>query len=75
MFTPDELVDYSRSSLDWSAAEGAALVSLGRSSWLNSFSLVHLSRCSHFRAVFYDEILDVLCESIDVADGPYASGS
>ena len=74
MFTPEEVENHLRSSVDWGASGGGALVSLGRSGWLESFSPAHLSRCSHFRAMFYDEFLDVLCEGITVADGPYSRG-
>ena len=74
MFTPEEAENYLRSSVDWGATGGGSLVSLGRSDWLESFSPAHISRCSHFRVMFYDEFLDVLCESITVADGPYVPG-
>jgi len=74
IFTPEEVENYEWSSVDWGATEGGSIVSLGRSCWLNAFSPVNLSHCSHFRVMFYDEFLDVLCESIDVGDGPYASG-
>jgi len=74
MFTPEEVESYAFASFDWGATEGGALVSLGRSSWLDSFSPAHLSLCNHFRVMFYDEFLDVLCESITVAEKPYASG-
>jgi hypothetical protein len=74
MFTPEEVENYARTSVDWGATDGGSLVSLGRSSWLESFSPRHLARCSHFRVMFYDEFLDVLCENVNVFDGAYASG-
>jgi hypothetical protein len=74
MFTPEEVENYARTPVDWGATDGGSLVSLGRSNWLDSFSPRHLSRCSHFRVMFYDEFLDVLCESVTVFDGAYASG-
>lgn len=73
MFTSEEVEACTRSSVDWGATEGGALVSLERSRWLDSFNPTHLSRCSHFRAMFYEEFLDILCESISLADGPYTS--
>ena len=74
MFTPEEVENCAATSVDWGATDGGAIVSLGRSNWFNAFSPAHLSRCRHFRLMFHDEFLDVLCEDIDVADGSYASG-
>ncbi len=46
MFTPDEVVSYP-TPVDWGATERGALVSLGRSDWLESFSPIHLTDCAH----------------------------
>ena len=68
-FTPEE-VD-SDILIRWSETKGAAIVCLGRSSWPMSFNPHHLNQCQHFRIMFYDEFLDVICQSIDVQSGPY----
>ena len=74
MFTPEEVENYSSSSVDWGATERGALVSLGRTSWLASFAPIHLGRCEHFRAMFYDYFLDVICEDVLAHEGPYDPG-
>jgi hypothetical protein len=61
MFTPEEVENYSTTEVDWSHTERGALVGLGRTKWLTSFDLRHLERCKHYRAMFYDEFLDIIC--------------
>jgi hypothetical protein len=74
MFIPEEVHNYSLTEVDWSKTEKGALISLGQSSWLNSFSPRHLDNCEHFRAMFYDEFLDVICESVQILPGSYQNG-
>ena len=64
MFTPEEVVG--------DPSDGGAL-DLGRSQWLQSFAPQHLARCRHFQLLFYDELLDIICESLEFADGPFTS--
>lgn len=64
MFTPEEVENYPTAHVDWSETGRGALVSLGRSAWLASFSQRHLHLCEHYRAMFYDELLDVICEGV-----------
>jgi len=71
MFTPEEVENYARSEVNWGETNMGALVSLGRSSWLQSFSPRHLGNCEHFRAMFYDELLDVICEDVLVVPGQF----
>lgn len=71
MFTPEEVENYASDIINWADTKNGALVSLGRSPWLESFSPLHLSKCEHFHAMFYDEFLDVLCEAITIKDGAY----
>ena len=73
MFTPEEVENYHASEVNWGATEQGALVSLGRTKWLGSFTQIHLGRCEHFRAMFYDYLLDVICEEVSAQDGAYAS--
>ena len=50
----------------------SALLNLGQSQWFKSFHSDHLSACSHFHLIFYDEYLDVICEDVDVRGGAFA---
>ena len=74
MFTPEEVENYASNVIHWASTKNGALVSLGRSPWLESFSPMHLGKCEHFRAMFYDEFLDVICEAVAIRDGAYADG-
>ena len=51
----------------------AAIISLGKSPWLLSFRQQHLAQCSHFQIMFYDEYLDIICETIVYGQGANAS--
>jgi len=71
MFSPEEVADYPSSMVPWGKLNHAALASLGKSDWYNSFAQTHLSKCEHFCAMFYDEYLDVICEDIIIREGGY----
>lgn len=72
MFTPEEVHNYADGGIKWGPTiDQAAVVNLGRSNWLLSFAQLHLERCSHYRLMFYDEFLDVICEGISAGQGPY----
>lgn len=71
MFTPEEVWNYAAWTSIPTTVGNAALFSLGRSAWLASFAPQHLARCSHYRAMFYDEFLDVICEGVEVRAGRY----
>lgn len=71
MFTPEEVFNYAAFPIDWAKYGKAALFCLGRSPWVLSFAPRHLIACSHFRAMFYDEFLDVICEGIEVREGRF----
>ena len=73
MFTPDEVVAYP-TAVDWGTTGFGALVSLGRSDWLETFSPLHLTDCSHIQAMFYDQLLDVICKDVSVGHGAFAGG-
>jgi len=64
MFTPEEVYNYG-SGTNWSEYENAAIVCLGKSKWLKSFSPQHLENCLHYQVMFYDKFLDVICEGIE----------
>jgi len=68
-FTPEEVENYILTTIDWGSTDKGAMVSLGRSPWLMSFSQQHLAKCEHFKIMFYDEFLDVICEQVLVEPG------
>ncbi|HUI97292.1 MAG TPA: hypothetical protein VLX44_16165 [Xanthobacteraceae bacterium] len=73
MFTPEEVHDYRRDEIQWGPAlDQAAVVDLGKSEWLLGFAQQHLDRCHHYRVMFYDQFLDVICEDISAREGPYS---
>ena len=73
-YTPEELYNSSRDEVRWGPSLGqAAVVDLGKSDWLLAFSQRHLGNCKHYRIMFYDEWLDIICENITAAAGSYSS--
>jgi hypothetical protein len=71
MWTPEEVYNNLKNKGHWTEFRPAAVISLGKSPWLLSFSPQHLTRCSHFQIMFYDEYLDIICESIVFSAGLY----
>lgn len=71
MFTPEEVESYAPEFNPWERNERFAAVDFGKSSWLLRFSQRHLGKCSHYRCMFYDEFLDVICEDIKAERGGY----
>jgi hypothetical protein len=54
-YTPEEVYNSSRDELRWGASiNPAAMVDLGKSDWLLSFTQRHLGKCRHDRVTFYD---------------------
>lgn len=71
MFTPEEVYNYASTSVDWGASYSASIVVIHESVWLHSFDPQHLGKCHHYRVMFYDEFLDVICEGIEAKSGGY----
>lgn len=71
MWTPDEVYSNLNNKDHWAEFRPAAIISLETSPWLLSFSPQHLAQCSHFQIMFYDEYLDIICESIVFGKGFY----
>jgi hypothetical protein len=72
LFTPEEVYNCLRDEVRWGPSiDSAALVNLGKSEWLLTFDQRHLARCNHYRIMFYDEYLDIICENISADNGPY----
>jgi hypothetical protein len=73
MLTPEEVENYKSIFNPWEGDKRFALVDFGKSSWLQQFSSSHLANCSHYRCMFYDEFLDVICEGIEIGHGGYSA--
>lgn len=74
MITPEEVIDYGGLSSLWFTHPRAGLMCLGKSVWLKSFSGNQLHNCFHFQLMFYDELLDVICERLEIREGWYQGG-
>jgi len=71
MFTPEEVENFA--PVSWEATGNASAVCLGRSEWFHSFSTRHLDKCQHYRVMFYDEFLDIICERIEARDSGFVA--
>ena len=71
MFTPEEVIG----STMHLHPDGPAALDLGRSDWLRSFNPQHLDACRHFQLLFYDELLDIICERLEFADGVFTQAA
>jgi hypothetical protein len=63
MLTPEEEFKYQ--GANFPDENHAAILCLGKSEWYKSFSNQHSDKCQHYKIMFYDEYLDIICESID----------
>lgn len=75
MFTPEEVYNYSSRSVSWGGPYSASIVVIHESVWLHSFNPQHLGKCHHYRVMFYDEFLDIICEGIEANSGGYLKQS
>lgn len=78
MIVPEEVIDYATLGPLLATHRPAAMFDLGRSPWLESFAPHHLGRCHHFRLVFYDQLVDVIAEGVEVGlaeSMPFATGT
>ena len=73
MFTPEEVYNCQPGESYWAQFRPAAIISLGKSAWLDSFDQQHLTQCYHFQIMFYDQYLDIICEEIVSGQGVYQS--
>lgn len=71
MITPEEVISKDQLGAEFFEERGAAMFDCGRSEWLLSFSGRHLGRCSHFKLLFYDELVDVICEGVELGEGRF----
>ncbi|HRF79012.1 MAG TPA: hypothetical protein PL070_02890 [Flavobacteriales bacterium] len=72
MITPEDVIglDQLKSLAD---SGSASMLDLGKSPWLLSFSQQHLSSCHHFQLLFYDELIDIICERVTCHAGKFTS--
>jgi hypothetical protein len=47
-----------------SGDSNAAILEVIDSEWLKTLLPTHLGKCKHYQIMFYDEIYDIVCESI-----------
>jgi hypothetical protein len=73
MFTPEEVINYETLDPAWSTFRPAGILCLGKSAWLKFFAQQHLQKCAHYQIMFYDELLDIICENLEVRGGSYLS--
>ncbi len=71
MFTPEEVVGCARQAGAFESNRPTAAIDLGQSDWLRTFDPRHLNRCRHFQLLFYDELLDIICERLEFLDGAF----
>lgn len=69
MFTPEEVYNY---NIDYSKTNHGVIINLGKSKWFNNFNPYHLQACNHYQILFYDEILDIICENIFLKKGKFS---
>lgn len=69
MSTPEEVINYAH--FQPGPHDRAAAFDCGRSAWLESFSPMHLWRCTHFRLMFYDELYDIIAEGLEFRMGRF----
>lgn len=67
MITPEEEYDYNSVS-EYLKNDKGALFNLNKSEWYKSFTNRHSHNCNHYKMVFYDEIIDLLCEDVLIQD-------
>ena len=72
--TPEEVIDYAELGSTMNESRPAAMFDLGRTRWLESFSQRHLTRCSHYQLLFYDDLFDVICETVSCHHGAFVPG-
>ena len=68
--TPEEVIGAAQMRRRDIAHRRAAMFDLGRSGWLESFAQTHLVNCRHIQMLFYDELIDIICEGVTCGVGP-----
>ncbi len=71
LITPEEVIGSDQLGDRYNELGPAAMFDLGRSAWLESFGQTHLANCRHIQLLFYDEVIDVLCEGVRCGKGRF----
>jgi hypothetical protein len=66
---PEEVCSYWFTKFVSERQKGVGIYVVEDSEWLRSFSQRHLSRCRHFIIMFYDDIIEVICEGLEFGRG------
>lgn len=74
MITPEEVINYGKMNSYLTEHRPAMMFNLGKSEWLKSFSPLHLGKCNHYQLLFYDELLDLIAEGVEVGKGKFSPG-
>ncbi len=69
--TPKEVIGADQIPSESRGSGNAAMFDMGRTDWLESFAQRHLSNCRHFKLIFYDELIDVICEGVECRQGGF----
>lgn len=56
-------------NIQFECGSNAAIIEIKKSEWFSSYNPRHLLDCKHFQIMFYDEIIDLICEKIIVGKG------
>jgi len=71
MITPEEVIGQGTLGDLRRRYRPAAMFDCGKSEWLRSFAQKHLERCHHYQLVFYDHLLEVIAEGVEVRRGGF----
>jgi hypothetical protein len=63
MVTPEEEYDY-RSISALLSKDNRAILNMGKSDWYKSFTNRHSLNANHYKIIFYDQIIDVICNDV-----------
>lgn len=67
--TPEEVVSPDQYGTRYVDHPRAAMFDLGRSDWLESFMPTHLVSSRHVQMLFYEQLIDVVCDGVRCAAG------
>ena len=71
MMTPEEVIGDETLGRLLKDHRPAAMFDRGKSEGLRSFSQKHLDRCHHYQLLFYDQLLEVIAEGVEVRRGGF----
>ncbi len=69
--TLEEVIGKHQLPVDLLSAGRAAFFDMGRTEWLESYDQRHLTNCRHFKLLFYEELVDVICEGVECRTGGF----